>query len=212
MRSSRVEKYHQEFLNRLRRSHGPAWVIGYWFWCQGHAVCFPPQSEAPTHSQWRQHKDQGDFLLQYLGRPDQRWHKVQAKKLNYEFTGEDDWLHGDSEGKRYMICPVYQWDNEPKKKRPSLFVFANPAMTHAGIVRATSAPLWFVAKVKEKARPELEPQDCYFCRMKEVEFVELNAPGISETAAAESPGESARCAERVLADTPGQQIAPAPRS
>ena len=149
---------HLTFLKHLDQSHSAVWRVAQWLQERGNRVVVTPITKSATHQEWKDHADDGDLYIQL---------RVEVKKRGLEFTGREDWPHGD----KFIVCAKHAWDRA--KPKPYAFVILNKSMTHAAIVTADTRSQWTVEE-RTDSRYIQYRQEFYFIPIDLVRFVPLS--------------------------------------
>jgi len=145
------------FHRHLDDSHSAVWQVGKWLLDRGYRVTISPHTKCRTHSEWKEHADDGDLYI------DQR---VEVKHLSCDFTCREDWPFGAD----FMVCAKHAYDRAVPK--PHVFLILNRDRTHVAIVESRSASAWTVEKRRDKRYDDVE-QLFYFAPLGCVKFMKL---------------------------------------
>lgn len=139
-----MDERHKWFLKRLRGSKFPVVRIAAYLTDHGKACLIPPTGYALYYADAKDFSDSGDLfivrpeLIELIERV-----RVEVKGLGYDFTGPEDWPHGN----RFFVCKAKAWDSA--KTKPAVFFYLNPAGTHFARIFSSSSPSWWRESIKE---------------------------------------------------------------
>ncbi len=148
---------HQQFLNRLDKSHAAVVAVASWLTTRGNTVTISSTQRAPTVKEWEDYADGGDLFLNQ---------RIEVKCISQDFTCADDWKFGS----KFIVCGKNSYDRANPK--PYAYVCVNKNLTHAGIVfvRETKEN-WWVETKEDRNYPN--PQTFYVMPTNLVKFVEI---------------------------------------
>jgi len=152
-----------KFVERLKKSQKAVEVAADWWRSRDYIVDVPETKIRPTRDQWKEYADSGDFYVTSISGGLTR--RMEVKGLSCNFTDRTDWPFGSN----FIVCAKHSWDNaEPK---PFLYMYLNPAMTHAAVVFGYHHKSWTIKSIPDRDRPYA--QDCYMSDINNVNWIDL---------------------------------------
>ena len=147
----------EEFIESLRKSHGPVAVVAEWLRAKSYQVTLLPNEERGDYKDRMKFVDSGDLLLGV---------RVEVKQdCKHAFSGPDDYPFPT-----VIVMSKHAWDS--KKPMPGFVARVDKDMKCAVITNRDTREHWTVSDITDSR--DGQTQQVYMCPIKYCKFVNLN--------------------------------------